>query len=71
MNNFILTVLTLLGLMSDLIELTYEAGVFTRRHVLPSLVWVYVYVTVTFENITTMDMDLNIQTPQSPRLGFG
>ena len=35
-------ILHLLDITSDLIELTYDAGVFTRKHILPLIVLVYV-----------------------------
>ena len=42
MNNTIIFILALLGLFSDLIELTYELGSITRRYVLPAMVYCYV-----------------------------
>ena len=42
--NFAILILTILGIVSDLIELTYETGVFTRKHILPLAVMVYVVI---------------------------
>ena len=35
-------ILHLLDITSDIIELVYDAGVFTRKHILPLIVLVYV-----------------------------
>ena len=42
--NFAILILTILGIVSDLIELTYELGAFTRKRLLPLAVMVYVVI---------------------------
>ena len=43
------TTLTILDYTAELIELTYELGALTRKHVVPALVAVYVAITLTIE----------------------
>jgi len=38
--------LTFLDFLAELIQLTFEMGVATRKNVLPALVWVYCIITV-------------------------
>ena len=38
------TILAMLAFMADLIELTYDLGSVTRTHILPALVYTYVFV---------------------------
>ena len=40
MNNTIILMFTLMNILSDLIEFTYDCGQFTRQHILPIVVWV-------------------------------
>ena len=42
MSNTVIFILALLGLVSDLIEVTYELGCATRKYVLPAMVYCYV-----------------------------
>ena len=37
------SILIVLSFLSDLIESLYEFGVFTRHHILPTIVWLYVF----------------------------
>ena len=41
MSNTVIFILALLGLVSDLMEVTYELGCATRKYVLPAVVWIY------------------------------
>ena len=66
--NISILILTLLGILSDLIEFTYDCGQFTRQHILPVVVWVclwsYDQTTILWDKMTSVDMKLNIrQTP--------
>lgn len=62
--NYSLLILTLLGIVSDLIEFTYDAGVFTRRHILPAIVYSYCWVEKKYNEMVEMDMELRvIRTP--------
>ena len=58
--NYSFIILTLLGIVSDLIELTYDAGVFTRRHILPAIVYAYCWVEKKYGELTEIDMELNV-----------
>ena len=42
MSNTVIFILALLGLVSDLMEVTYELGCATRKYVLPAMVYCYV-----------------------------
>ena len=60
MNNTMIFMFTLLNVFAELIELTYDMGVFTRQHILPQVIKLYVW----FESSYTMEMKLNvIRTP--------
>ena len=52
MNTILLSILLFI---SDIIELTYDLGVATRRYVLPALVYVYVRALMSYESVTTME----------------
>jgi len=45
------SLLTILSFLSDLIESLYELGVFTRHHILPTIVWLYVFFEYTYNTI--------------------
>ena len=42
MNNTIIFFLSVLDVISDLIELTYDLGVFTRKYILPAVLFVII-----------------------------
>ena len=42
MSNTVIFILAVLGLVSDLMEVTYELGCATRKYVLPAMVYCYV-----------------------------
>ena len=68
MNNTTILILTLLGILSDLIEFTYDAGGFTRRQILPIVIYigvgVYCLVEKGWEYLTAQQYTLNVyRTP--------
>ena len=62
------TIFTLILILSDLIELVYDMGVFTRQHVLPSMVYLYCLIEQGFDTLTSQEYTLEYNTQ---RLGFG
>ena len=62
--NFAILILTLLGILSDLIEFTYDAGAFTRTHILPGVIYTYVaiehYSQLVWDKITTMEYNVKV-----------
>ena len=76
MNNTIITILTIIGIISDLVELTYEAGAFTRKYIIPALIMAYVvteyYGKKAYDKMTSLEMDISIPAPVNTNaLGFG
>ena len=70
-----ITLLTLLGILSDLFELTYEAGRLTRKYILPALVFTYVVVEAglvrLYDRVTSLEMEMSISTYWQPtRIGL-
>ena len=63
MNNTILFLLSLINIFAELIELTYDLGVTTRKYVLPAVIYVGVGITMASEyvwdSVTSMDYDLS------------
>ena len=61
MNTILLTILLIL---SDLIELTYDLGVMTRKHILPVVIYcgvfIYHYGLKTWDDLTSMDYTLRV-----------
>ena len=53
--------LTILDYTAELIELTYELGALTRKHVVPALVAVYVAIIMTIEYFRGPSRDQMIQ----------
>ena len=73
--NFAIIILTIIGIISDLIEFTYDAGAFTRQYILPGIVYIYVvseyYITKAYDSLTTMDMKLKVyNTPVSTGFAY-
>ena len=62
------TPLQFLLLVSIVIELVYDMGVFTRQHVLPSMVYLYCLIEQGFDTLTSQEYTLQYNTQ---RLGFG
>lgn len=52
------SLLTILSFLSDFIESLYELGVFTRHHILPAIVWLYVF----FEHVYNTTLDKLVST---------
>ena len=63
MNNTILFLLSLINIFAELIELTYDLGVTTRKYVLPAVIYVGVGITMASEyvwdSVTSMEYDLS------------
>ena len=61
MNTILLSILLII---SDLIELTYDLGVMTRKHVLPVVIYTYCFIEYHTNNIydqlVTLDYDLKV-----------
>jgi len=62
--NFALILLTILNIFSDVIELTYDLGVFTRKHILPVIVYTYCFIEYhtnkIYDQLVTLDYDLKV-----------
>ena len=66
------TIFTVLLFISDLIELTYDLGIATRKYVLPAVVYVYVRGVMMYEELTTMEHTLNVRnTPFTTGFSHG
>ena len=61
MNTILLSILLII---SDLIELTYDLGVMTRKHVLPVVIYTYCFVEYhtnkMYDQLVTLDYDLKV-----------
>ena len=70
--NIAIIILTILGIVSDMVELTYEAGVFTRKYIVPAIIMAYVatehYSKKAYDKMISLEMPLEMRTPA---LGFG
>ena len=53
-------IFTVLLILSDLIEFTYDLGVFTRKHILPLVVYLYVKGEEVYDNITSLEYTLKV-----------
>ena len=67
MNNTIITILAIIGIISDLIELTYDIGSFTRRRIVPAIIMAYVvteyYTKKVYDKMTSLEMDIDMNVP--------
>ena len=72
MNNFISTILTIISIISDLCELSYDMGVAVRRYIVPAIIMAYVvaehYTKKAYDKMISLEMDIEMSTPA---LGFG
>ena len=73
--NISILILTLLGILSDLIEFTYDCGQFTRQHILPIVIYIgvgmYHYGVKGWDYLTSQDITLNIRrTPLTTGLSY-
>ncbi len=70
MNNTILFLLSILNTFAELVELTYDLGVTTRKYVLPAVIYVGVGIIMTSEyvwdSVTSMEYSLKVRnTPMT------
>ena len=65
MNNTIIFLLSLINIFAELIELTYDLGVTTRKYVLPAVIYVGVGITMASEyvwdSVTSMEYSLKVR----------
>ena len=66
--NIAILILTILGIVSDMVELTYEAGAFTRKYIVPAMIMAYVVTEHYIKKVYELEMDIEMSTPA---LGFG
>ena len=63
--NISILILTLLGILSDLIEFVYDCGQFTRQYILPVVVYVtlkgYDLGVMMWDGLTSQDITLNVK----------
>ena len=59
---------TILLLISDLIETTYDLGVTVRRYGVPAVVYIYCIMERAYDQLTSLDMTLDVQDRRG--LGF-
>ena len=57
--NFAFIILSILNIIAELTELSYDLGRVTRKHLVPVLVGTYVLVQMGWEALTEMEMDIN------------
>ena len=72
MNTILLSILLII---SDLVELTYDLGQYTRKYVLPAVIYVgvfiYHYTLIAFDSLTTMEYNIKvIKTPMTTGLAY-
>jgi hypothetical protein len=76
MNNTIIFLLSVLDTISDLIELTYDLGVFSRKYILPAMIFVgvgvYHYSMIVWDKITSQEYTIKVRnTPFTTGLALG
>ncbi len=63
---------TILLFVSDLIETTYDLGVFTRTHILPGVVYLYCIMESGWDRLTSMEYTIRTyRTPMSTGFAYG
>ena len=63
---------TILLFISDLIETTYDLGVFTRKYILPGVVYLYCIMESGWDRLTSMETSLRIyRTPMTTGFAYG
>ena len=56
--------LYILDILSELIQLVFELGVFCRRYIVPALVFLYVGIEHYYEQLTSQELTLKVyRTP--------
>ena len=64
--------LTILLFISDLIEATYDLGVFTRKYILPGVVYLYCIMEAGWDRLTSMEYTIRAyRTPMSTGFAYG
>ncbi len=64
--------LTILLFISDLIETTYDLGVFTRQYILPGVVYLYCIMEFGWDRLTSMEYTISTyRTPMSTGFAYG
>ena len=62
---------TLLLFVSDLIETTYDLGVWTRRRLLPAIVYLYCIMELGWDRLTSMETSLRVyRTPMATGFAY-
>ena len=56
---FAFIILSILNIIAELTELSYDLGRVTRKHLVPVLIGTYVLVQMGWEALTEMEMDIN------------
>ena len=65
-------ILGFINIFAEMVELTYDLGVFTRQHILPVIVMTYVFIEMGWDKVTSMEMNVNvINTPMTTGFAFG
>ena len=72
MNTILLSILLII---SDLIEFTYDLGIATRKYVLPAVIYVgvgvYHYTQIALDKLTTIEYTLKVyRTPMTTGLAY-
>ena len=63
---------TILLFVSDLIETTYDLGVFTRTHILPGVVYLYCIMESGWDRLTSMEYTIRTyRTPMTTGFAYG
>ena len=63
---------TILLFISDLIETTYDLGVFTRTHILPGVVYLYCIMEWGWDRLTSMEFTVKTyNTPMTTGFAYG
>ena len=71
MNTTALFILSILDIIAELTQLSYELGVFTRKYIVPVLVAIFVAGEIVWDKLTSIEIDLNIRrTPLTTGLSF-
>ena len=56
--NFAFILLSILNIMAELTELSYELGSLTRKYIVPAFVAVYVIGEMAWDSLTTVSFDI-------------
>ena len=63
---------TILLFISDLVETTYDLGVFTRTHILPGVVYLYCIMEWGWDHMTSMEFTVKTyRTPMTTGFAYG